>query len=145
MLISAFFCKKSAVFSKNSTFTYNKDEGCVRAFLVLFSVFLKQKFTVNENVSVTDHTSGIWLQNYSKLAINQKSDNEVANMTKFADITPLSFFLLYYFVSLVNFIYWSRIHINNLTGSGVIIIFVYNELTKNPEIANNLLCILPNI
>ena len=37
----AFFCKKSAFFNQNSTFTQRKSERvCVRDFLVLFSVFV---------------------------------------------------------------------------------------------------------
>ena len=38
-----------------------------------------------------------------------------------------------FFVSLVNFIYWSKFHVNIITGSGVMTAFVYKGLTRNPE------------
>ena len=37
-------------------------------------------------------------------------------------------------VSLVKFSYWSKFHVNIMTGSGVMTIFVYKELIRNPEI-----------
>ena len=43
----------------------------------MFSVFVTQKVTVNENVSFTDYASGIWLPSCSKLARNQKNDHDV--------------------------------------------------------------------
>ena len=36
------------------------------------------------------------------------------------------------------FSYWSKFHINIITGSGVITIFVYKILTRNLEIGNTL-------
>ena len=45
--------------------------------LVLFSVFVRQKVTVNANVSFTDYASGIRFPNCSKLAKNRKSDYDV--------------------------------------------------------------------
>ena len=49
----------------------------MKYFLVMFSVFVTQKVTVNENVSFTDYASGIWLPSCSKLARNQKNDHGV--------------------------------------------------------------------
>ena len=73
-------CKKQYFYSKHEY------EICVRDSLVLFSVFVKQNVTVNENVSFTDYTSRLQLSNCSKLAINWKNDNEATN----SDITPSS-------------------------------------------------------
>ena len=39
-------------------------------------------------------------------------------------------------VSLFNFSYWPKFHVRIITGSGVMAIFVYKGLTKNPEIGN---------
>ena len=49
------------------------------------------------------------------------------------------------FVSLVNFSYWSKFHVNIITGSEVMTIFFYKGLTRNPEIRNTLVRVLPNI
>ena len=35
------------------------------------------------------------------------------------------------FVSLVKFNYWSKFHLNIITGSGIWAIYFYNELTRN--------------
>ena len=39
-------------------------------------------------------------------------------------------------VSLVNFSYWSKFHVNIITGSQIMTIFVCMRLTRNPEIRN---------
>ena len=38
------------------------------------------------------------------------------------------------FVSLVKFSYWSKFHVNIITGSGIMTIFFQKGLTRNPEI-----------
>ena len=48
-----------------------------------FSVFVRQKVIVNENVSFTDYMSGLPLPNCFKLDINPKNDNDVTT----SDIT----------------------------------------------------------
>ena len=48
-------------------------------FLVLFSVFIRWKVNINENVSFTDYASGIRLPDCPKLAINCKNDSDVTN------------------------------------------------------------------
>ena len=49
------------------------------------------------------------------------------------------------FVSLVTFSYWSIFHVNITAGSGVMTIFFYQGLTRNPEIRNTHIWVLPNI
>ena len=48
-------------------------------------------------------------------------------------------------VSFVKLSYWSKFHINIMTGSGVMTIFVYKRLTRNTEIGNTPFWVLPNI
>ena len=49
------------------------------------------------------------------------------------------------FVSLAKFSYWSKFHVNIITGSGIMTVFFYKGLTRNPEIRNTLVWVLPNI
>ena len=49
LMVAFFLAKKSGFFCKNSAFTKTMCENCVRAFLVLFSVFVRKTFTINEN------------------------------------------------------------------------------------------------
>ena len=48
-------------------------------------------------------------------------------------------------VSLIKFSYWSKFHVNIITGSGVTKIFFYNELSRKLEIGNTPIWVLPNI
>ena len=41
--------------------------------------------------------------------------------------------------------YWSKFHANVITGSGIMTIFFYKVLTRNPEIGNTPVWALPNI
>ena len=75
--MSAFFCKKSTFFGQNSTFTQSSSLRTVSDFLFLFSVFVRQKVTINEDVSFTDYASGIRLPDCTKLAVNWKNGNGV--------------------------------------------------------------------
>ena len=49
------------------------------------------------------------------------------------------------FVSLSKFSYWSRFHLNIFTSSGVLIIYFYKGLTRNPEVENIPVWVLFNI
>ena len=51
----------------------------------------------------------------------------------------------YFFVSLVRFSYWSKFHVNVITGSGIMIISSYKELTRHPKIVNITVWVFPNI
>ena len=65
------FCPRKYLYSKEQC------ESCVRDFLVLFSVFLRQKVTITENITFADSVSGIRPPDCSKLAKNPKNDNDV--------------------------------------------------------------------
>ena len=86
------------------------------------------------------HPYGIPLLNCFKLVINQKNPNDV---TTWNDIIINSFW--HCFVSLVKFSHWPKFHINIITGSGVMTIYFYKGLTRNPEIGNTPIWVLPNI
>ena len=105
------------------------------------SVFVRQKVTINEKINFADSLSGIWPPDCSKLAENPINDNDIAI---FRHDVIINFFWRC-FVSLVKFIYWSKFHVNIITGSGIITIFFYKGSTRNPEIRNTLVWVLPNI
>ena len=55
----------------------------------MFSVFVRKKVTINENISFADYVSGIWLRYCSKLTVNWK----MATTSQFSDMTSSSIFL----------------------------------------------------
>ena len=67
------FCPKKYLCSKQQC------ESCVRGFLVLFSVFVRQKVTITENITFAHSVSGIRPPDCSKLAKNPKNDSDVTN------------------------------------------------------------------
>ena len=85
--------------------------------------------------------SGIRPPDCSKLAKNPKNDNDV---TIFRHDVNVKFFWRC-FVSLVKFSYWSKFHVNIITGSGVMTISFYKGLIRNLEIGNALVWVLANI
>ena len=93
-----------------------------------------QKVTINQNVRFTDYASGISLPNNFRLAINWKNDNDIT----FSDMASSSKFfdVLFFFV---------KFHVNTMAGSGVVTIFYYKRLTRNLEIGNTPIWVLPNI
>ena len=85
--------------------------------------------------------SGIRPPDGSKLAKNPKNDD---NVTIFRHDVILKFFWCC-FVSLFNLSYWSKFHVNIITGSGIITILFYKGRTRNPETGNTPVWVLPNI
>ena len=83
--------------------------------------------TVNENVTFTGYASGIGLPDCSKLAINQKNNNDVTACQH--DVIVKVFCRC--FISLVNCSHWSKFHVSNITGSGVMTIYFYKGCTKD--------------
>ena len=71
--ISCVFCPKKYLYSKQWC------ERCVTDFLVLFSVFVRQKVPITENLTFASSVSGIRPPDCSKLAKNPKNDNDVIN------------------------------------------------------------------
>ena len=136
LLMSAFFTQIQRFLLKAIVW-----EMCERFFSSVFN-FFKVKVAINENISFTDYMSGIRLPNGSRLNINWKNDNDVTifNMTSSSMFWGC-------LVSLVNFSYYSKVHVNIITSSGVMTIFFCKELTRNPEIGNTpeIPRVLPNI
>ena len=92
-------------------------------------------------MTFADSVSGIRSLDCSKLAKNKKNDNEV---TIFWHDVIFKFFWRC-FISLVKFSYWFKFHVNIITASGIMTIFFYKGLTRNPEIRNTPVWVLPNI
>ena len=81
--------------------------------------------------------SRIRLLDCSRLAINRKNVNYVTTFRKLIKFfVPCS-------ISLVKFSYWPKFHVNIMTG--VTKIFAYKGLTRNPEIVDTPIRVLPNI
>ena len=88
---------------------------------------------------MTDHASGVRLPDCSTLAMNRKND---VTCDRHNIIVR---FILASFVSVVKFSYCSKFHLNTILGSGVMTIFFYKGLTRNPEIGNRPVWVFPYI
>ena len=75
--VSIFLQKLNVFWPKQYLYSKQQCESCVRDFLVLFSVFVRQKVTITENITFADSVSGIRPPDCSKLAKNPKNDNDV--------------------------------------------------------------------
>ena len=98
----------------------------------MFSVFVRYKFTINENLNFAGYVSGIRLAICSKFPISQKNDY---NTTIGQHDVIFNFWRC--FVSFVNFSYCSKFYSNIITDSGVTVIFFYKGLTRDSEIGKN--------
>ena len=111
-----------------------------RDFLVLLSVFVRQKVTITKKITFADcvrnPASGLL-----QTGKNPKNDNDITTSRHDINVN----FFWRWFVSLVKFSYWSKFHVNIITGSGIMTIFFYKGLTRNPEIGNTPVWVLPNI
>ena len=127
------FFKKKLAFLVQKKYLYSKQyfESCARDFLVLFLVFVKQKVAINENINFADSLSGIRPPDCSKLAKNLKNNNDVKIFRHDVNVK----FFWRCFVSVVKLIYWSKFHVNIITGSGIMK-SGNKRLTRNPEVGN---------
>ena len=76
-------------------------KSCVRDFLIPFAVFVRYKFTIDENVSFTDYVSGIRLPDSLKLPINWEkgsNNNFLPSRHRQLFLTWFWFFLCFVFV-----------------------------------------------
>ena len=99
--VNNFSCKKLTIFfPKKYLYSKRQCESCVRDFLVLLSVFLRQKVTITENIIFAESVSGIRSPDCFKLARNPKNDNDV---TIFRHDVNINFFdvVLFHLSSLV--------------------------------------------
>ena len=102
---------------------------------------MRQKVSNTENLTFADSVSGIRTPDCSKLAKNPENDNDV---TIFWHDNIVKFFWRC-FVSLAKLRYWSKIHVNIITGSAIMTIFFYKGLTRKPDIENTPVWVLSNI
>ena len=93
---------------------------------------MRQKVTISENISFIENAFGIWLPDCSTLVINLKKENEVTIL--WHEVIVKLFWAG--FVAPVNFSYYSKFHRSISTGSGVVTILSYQEMTRNPETGN---------
>ena len=77
-------------------------------------------------------------------AWNWPSIGKTTNASQFVDMASLSIFLCYR-VSLVEFSYWPKFHVNIITVFRVMTNFLNKGLTRNLEIGNTPVWIFPNI
>ena len=75
--VSSFLEKNSIFCSKKYFSSRQKCESCVRDFVVLFSVSVRQKITITKTITIADSASGIRSLDCSKLTGNLKNDNDV--------------------------------------------------------------------
>ena len=75
--MSIFLQKNSVFWPKKYLYSKRCCESCVRDFLVLFSVFVREKVPITEKITFADSVSGIRPPDCSKLAKNPKNDNDV--------------------------------------------------------------------
>ena len=137
----AFFCKKIVFFVQKGTFTQSNS---VRAVLDIFSSDLS--FCKIKGYCYWKHNFfWLYIQNLASglLQIGQKSE-KYQWRHNFPTWHHRQFFLTF-FVSLVNCSYWSKFHVNIISGSGIMTISFYKGLAWNPEIRNTLVWVLPNI
>ena len=78
-------------------------------------------------------------------APNWPKIKKMTMMLQFSGMTSSSKFFWRCFVYLVKFSYWSKFHVNIIAGSWIITIFFYKGLTRNLEIGNTPVWVLPNI
>ena len=65
--------------------------------------------------------------------------------SQFSDMASSSNFFLTLFSFSYRLSYWFKFHVNVITGSGVMTIFFYKGLTRNPKIENTPVWVLSNI
>ena len=63
----------------------------------------------------------------------EKMSNDV---TIFYMTSSSVFLMFFFFVSFVKFSHWCKFHVNIITCSGVMTIFFYKGLNRNPETGN---------
>ena len=124
---------KKLVFFGKSNYLYSKQwcESCVRDFLVTFSLFIRQKVFVKENVGIIGHACESRLPDCSKLTINWKNDDGI--IICWHGVIVKLFWRCR--VSLVGFSYWFKFHVNITTDSGVMTNLAWNLI---PNLIPNL-------
>ena len=137
LMLALFFAKNQRFFSQNSTFTKSNRLRAVRFFSSVFR-FCKIKGYY------------WWKHKFYWLCIWNLASRLLQIGPKLEYRQWRSNFLIWRhfwscFVSIVKFSYWSKFHVNFITGSGVMIISFYKGLTRNLEIRNTPVWVFLNI
>ena len=112
----------------------------VRDFLVLFSVFVRQGFSYRKHkfFRLSNRNPAPTL-----VQIGQKSEKLLWRHYYPTWGERQTFW--HFFVSLIKLSYFSKFHVNIITGSGIMTVFFYKGLTRNPEIGIIPVWVFPNI
>ena len=102
---------------------------------------VRYKIIVIERVRFADDASGIWLPDSSKSDNNGKQSFDV----RISRYYVIMHCFWQFFVSLVNFNYWSKFHVNINSSSVVMRTFFYDGLTRNPEIGKTHVWVSANV
>ena len=137
----AFFVKKLVFFVQKSTFTQSNS---VRAMLKIFK-FCFQVLYGKRLLLLKTYFCRLCVRNPASGLLKLAKIRKMTMTSQFFDMTSTSQFFWCCFVSLVNFSYWSKFHVNIITDSRIMTIFFYKGLTRNPEIGNTPVWVLPNI
>ena len=129
---------KISIFCKNSTFTQSNSVR-VRFFSSVFSFCRIKRYSLWKckfyRLYIQNPASGL-------LQIGHKMEDNDVTICGHDVIMKLFWCCV---VSPVKFSFWSKFHGSIITGSGVMAIFFYKGLTRNPEIKNTFVWVLPNI
>ena len=116
------WCQQNiSIFGKISTFTQSNS---MWALLEFFSVFVRLKVIINENVSFTDYASGIQHPDCSKLTKKRKNKNDVT--ISWHDVIT-SFF------DVVLFFLWSLVTGQNFVSISSLVLELW-QLNKKYEV-----------
>ena len=118
LLMSVFIAKSHHFLSKKEPLLTAIIWEPFRA-LVLFFVSVRWKITVTKNVSFRNYSFEIWLLDCTKLTKNWKNNNDATTWRH-----NLTNIFLRCCVLSVKFSYWSKFHVNVITGSRVMTIFI---------------------
>ena len=115
-------------------------ELCYRVFSSVFS-FCKAKGYYYWRHNVCSLCGQNQASGLLQIGTKSKNDND---LTIFRHDVNVKLFWPF-FLSIFNFSYWFKFHVNIITSSGLMIIFFYKGLTRNPETGNTPSWVLLNI
>ena len=115
-------------------------ELCYRVFSSVFS-FCKAKGYYYWKHNVCSLCGQNQASGLLQIGTKSKNDNDLRIFRH--DVNVKLFWP--FFLSIFNFSYWSKFHVNIITSSGLMTIFFYKGLTRNPEMENTPSWVLLNI
>ena len=89
LLMPAFFAKNSVFCPKKYLYSRQQCESCVRDFLVLFSVFVRQKVTITKHITLLQT---LCPESSLRAAPNWPKVRKMTMTSQFSDMTSMSMF-----------------------------------------------------